>query len=448
MTVKERILNAHATKTLDEALLELSLLKDGKPVASGEGKLTISVNGRLQIEVNAETIPFNFDFSSRGTIISEKEFFEITAKTRDNLTFRANRLYAKNISRSIDEPAHALFEPAQVTFLLNATPQPHSSFDVFIPPFDIDFYNQHSTDGIMNPVYGDNVPGPWLSVETAETVVGLRKDSDSWIHLKLKSKTTDTSNLEKYAIAFLNALRFHVGTYLECLAYSYTTAEGEAIILNNHKLSGQRKFYAPLPNHEIVAAEKLLICGMNFFLKKSCSPVVTALCVCWESRKVTFLAGNLLVCSVVEGLADYILTDANEQYAKLRDLALDLLRKEPKAKESIYLEAFEKCIKSVEFIKSKESIRKAGELLKITITQTELKAWGHLRHRLAHGNFSIDFKSPATVQSEFDHAASVANIVNKFVLALFQYEGVFCDYSVRGHPTRNFPISQPGYGQT
>ena len=238
----------------------------------------------------------------------------------------------------------------------------------------------------------------------------------------------------------LNALRFHVGTYLEFFAYGHTSAEGEEIILTNHKSNNERKFYPPLPDHEFEAAEQLLRCGMEFFLKETCSPVVTALCVCWESRKVTFLAGNLLVCSVVEGLADYILTDANEQYTKLRDLALDLLRKEPSAKESIYLEAFEKCIKSVEFIKSKESIRKAGELLKITITQTELRAWGHLRHRLAHGNFSIDVKSPATIQSEFDHAASVANIVNKFVLALFQYEGVFRDYSVRGHPTCNFPI--------
>jgi hypothetical protein len=440
MTVKERILNAHATKTLDEALLELSLYKDGKLVASGEGKLSVSVNGRLLIDVNAETMPFNFDFSSRGTIIPEKDFFEMTAKTRDNLTFKANRLYAKNNFRSIDEPAHALFEPAQVTFLLNATQQPYSSFDVFIAPFEIDFYNRRSDGGITNPLFGDNVSGPWFTAETAETAVGLRENSNSWIQLRVNSKNVGAKNLEKHALAFLNALSFQVGKYLECLAYSHTTAEGEMLTLNEHKLNSQRKFYAPLPNHEFEAAEKLLMCGMDFFLKETCSPVVTALCVCWESRKVTFLAGNLLVCSVVEGLAGYILTDANQQYAQLRDLALDLLRKDPKATESIYLEAFDKCIKSVEFIKSKESIRKAGELLKITITQTELKAWGHLRNRLAHGNFSIDVKSPATLQSEFDHAASVANIVNKFVLALFQYEGVFCDYSVRGHPTCNFPI--------
>lgn len=441
MTVKERILNAHATKTLDETLLELSLFKGGKLVASGEGKIFLSVNGRLQIEVTAETMPSN-DFSSRGTIIQEKDFFEITAKTQDGLTFKANKLYANSISRLIDHPTRAVFENVQeVTFSLRDTPQTHSSFDVFITPFECDFFNRHCVGGkITNPVFGDNVAGYWLSVETTEIAVGLRKDSDSCVHLKVNSKATNTNKMEKHAIAFLNALRFHVGLYLEFFAYCHTSAEGEEIILTNHKLNNERKFYPPLPDHEFEAAEQLLLCGMGFFLKETCSPVFTALYVCWESRKVTFLAGNLLVCSVVEGLADYILTDANEQYAKLRDLALDLLRKEPKAKESIYLEAFEKCIKSVEFIKSKESIRKAGETLKITITQTELKAWGQLRHRLAHGNFSIDVKSPATVQSEFDYAASVANIVNKFVLALFQYEGVFRDYSVRGHPTSNFSI--------
>jgi len=154
---------------------------------------------------------------------------------------------------------------------------------------------------------------------------------------------------------------------------------------------------------------------------------------------VTFPANYLLVCSVVEGLANYILTDAMAQCSELRDLALTFLRKDPKAQESLYLEKFEKTIKAVEFFKDKESIRKAGEFLKITITPAELEAWGHLRNRLAHGNFSLDLESATALQSEFDRAACVANIVNKFVLALMRYEGVFCDYSVRGHPIRKFP---------
>lgn len=440
MTVKENLLNAHATKTLDEELLDLSLLQNGKVMSSGNGKLFVSPDGRLQIEVNAEYLPFPFRLTTPGMIISENEFFEINAKTRDNLTLKASRLYAKNTSHGINKPAQILFETGQVTFLSNVTTQAQSSFDVYISPFDCNFLNRSCADGEANPVFGDNVSGLWLSIETAEMVIGLRKDSDSWVHFKVNSKAAGINIIEKHAVAFLNALRFRVGKCLECLAYSQTTAKEEEIVLLNHRPNGERKFYQPLPDYEREATEKLLTCAMNFFLKEKSSPIFTALNVCWESRKVTFAAGNLLVCSVVEGLADYILKDAKEECGRLRDLALELLRNESKAKESLYFEKVEKCIKGVEFFSDRETIRRAGELLKITITDTELKAWGLLRHRLAHGNFSFDFQSQDTMQSEIDRANCVANIVNKFILALIRYEGVFCDYSVRGHPPCKFPL--------
>lgn len=440
MTVKEHILNAHAAKTLDEELLELSLLQDGKVISTGTGKLSVSLDGRLQIAVNAEYIPFLFNPASIGVIIPDKELFGISAKTRDNLIFKAERAYAKHISNAINKPAQAIFEAGRVTFISNVTPQPQSSLDAFIIPFDCDFPNRRCADGETNPVFGDIVSGFWFTIETAETVIGLRKDSDSWVHLKVTSKAAGINSMEKYAVAFLNALRFRAGKYLECLAYSHATGKGEEIVLLSHRPESKSKFYEPLPDHELEATEKLLARAMDFFLEEKSSPVFTALNVCWESRKVTFGARNLLVCSVVEGLADYILTDAKEQCGRLRDLAIDLLRKESNARESLYFEKVEKCINGVEFFKDKESIRKAGELLKITITDAELSAWGHLRNRLAHGNFSFDFQSQAMMQSEIDRANCVANIVNKFILALVGYEGVFCDYSARGHPSSKFPV--------
>jgi hypothetical protein len=179
MNVNERILNAHVTKTLDEALLELSLYKDGKLVASGDGKLSVSADGRLQLEMDADTIPFNnSDPALRGAIIPDKEFCEIKATTRDNLTFKANKLFAETISSHIDKPAHAHFEPGQVTLLSPVSPQLYSSFDVFMAPFECDFFNRHCADGETNPVFGDNVSGQWLLVETAEIAIGLRKESD------------------------------------------------------------------------------------------------------------------------------------------------------------------------------------------------------------------------------------------------------------------------------
>lgn len=443
MTVRERILNAYVAKSLDETLLELSLFKDGKLITSGEGNLSVNANGRLQIEVNAENIPFDFGFSSPGTIIPDEKFWEITAKTHDNLILKAGRLYAKTIFNSIDKPARALFEPNQITFVSQETQQIYPSFDVFITPFDCDFFNRQSVGGeIKNPVFGDNVSGQWFSVETTEIVIGLRKDSDSWMHLKVNSKTTDASNVEKYATAFLNSLRFLTGTNLECLAYSHITTKEEKIILTSHESKNKRQFYKPLPNHEFEAAEKLLQCGMKFFLEETCRPVLTALHVCWESCKITFPANCLLVCSVIEGLADYILKDAENELKELQSRLLTSIDSHQNDKNCSYLNRIKAVTKKEEFFKDAEKTRAAAAWLEIKITGAELAALSKLRHPLAHGDFSLDVESSAEIQDKLNQAACVANIVNKFVLALIRYEGPYRDYSTVEYPTCNFPIRE------
>jgi hypothetical protein len=116
----QRILEAHARKTLDEKLLELSIFKGNQCIASGEGQLTTNAGGRLHIAVQAESIPFIYDPATPpGKMILDKEYWKITAKTQDNVSFEAKKLYPKQVSNHIAEPASASFEPRQVKFLLN-----------------------------------------------------------------------------------------------------------------------------------------------------------------------------------------------------------------------------------------------------------------------------------------------------------------------------------------
>lgn len=437
-TVMERILKAHATKTLSEPLLELTLSKGGKAVATGEGKLSVKADGCLQIDVNAASIPFNFDPLVRGAMIPADQFYEINARTSDNLIFTASKVYTKSISADIKAGSRAIFEPGQVKLLAPIDQLNNSSFEVLMTPFEWDFVNCKCKVGEVNPVFGDRVDGFWLSEETEDAAIGLRK-IESWVHLKINSKVADQDHAEKCAIAFVKALRFHAGKYLECFALIRTTNQTEEVTLFDLKLNNGPAFFKPLPPHEFHATEKLLMAGMRFFLQESSIPIYLAISHCWESRKLTFQPGCLLTCSVVEGMADYIVKDASEQFGRFRDLALGLLRKEPRATNTPYLDEFEKILGEMKFLKGKESIKESGKILKISITVEELKAWGQLRNRLAHGNFSLDVTSPSTLQAEFDAAASVANIVNKFILGLIQYEGVYCNYSSKGFPSCEFP---------
>jgi hypothetical protein len=437
----QRVLEEYAKKVLDEKLLELSIFKGDQCIASGEGQLTTNENGRLHITVQAESIPFIFDPATPpGKVIPDKEYWKITAKTQKNIFFGAAKVYPKQVSNHVTEPASASFEPNQVKFLLKPTSPSHLSFDLFFAPFDFDFFNRRCTQGNINPVFGDNISEAWLSVETDEAIVGLRKDSEFLFHVRIIPRTTGTIDLEKQAVAILNALRFCSGIELECLATTQTTADTEDIVLFEPQTRNKRKFYPPLPQHEFDAAEKLLQRSMVFFLQQNSGPIKTALHVCRESQKMTFPAKCLPVCSVVEGLANYVLEEEKNELEKLKTELLTSVDGHRTDKNRAYLERIKSSIVKEEFFKDKESIWTAAKLLKINLTQDEIAAWSDLRNPLAHGRFDVDIKSPTEIQDKLNQAARVANIVNKFVLAIIGYEGAYRDYSTISYPTCDFRL--------
>lgn len=435
----QRILEAYAKKVLDEKLLELSIFKGDQCIASGEGQLTTNANGGLHIAVQAESIPFIYDLATPpGKFIPDKEYWKITAKTQENIFFEAAKVYPKEVSNHVTEPASASFEPDQIKFLLKPSLTSHLSFNLFFTPFDFDFISCRHSQGNINPVFGDNVSTAWLSVETDVAMVGLRKESEFLFHVKIIPRTAAAIDLEKQAVAVLHALRFCSGIELECLAITHTTAEAEDVVFFNPQTRNERKFYPPLPRHEFEAAEKLLLRSIVFFLQQNSSLIKTALHVCRESQKMTFPAKCLPVCSVVEGLANYVLKDEEKEFEKLQVGLLTSVDGHQTDKNRAYLERIKSSIKKEDFFKDGESIWRAAKCLKINLTQDEIAAWRDLRNPLAHGRFEVDINSPTEIQDKLNQAARVANIVNKFVLAMIGYEGVYRDYSTINYPTCDF----------
>ena len=104
------------------------------------------------------------------------------------------------------------------------------------------------------------------------------------------------------------------------------------------------------------------------------------------------------------------------------------------------MERVKSAIKKEEYFKDVESVRKAASWIKINLTEDEITAWRQLRNPLAHGRFDLDYGSPTDIQDKLNQAARVANIVNKFVLAIIGYEGIYRDYSSVNYPTCDFRL--------
>src|SRR5258706_1885871 len=89
----ELILQQFVDRTLSEQLLNVSVLQEGKCIASGDGSLFMKSDGKLHIEVSAKSIPVKTDWLAPvGRLIPEEEFLEIQATTPDGFRVTAERL--------------------------------------------------------------------------------------------------------------------------------------------------------------------------------------------------------------------------------------------------------------------------------------------------------------------------------------------------------------------
>ncbi len=191
-----------------------------------------------------------------------------------------------------------------------------------------------------------------------------------------------------------------------------------------------------------------------FFQEPANDAALTAMQVCWDAADNIFVIRGLLLCAALEGLADYVVDESprsavlspeKDAFAKLKEGVVQVIRSadtlgsdDPLSKEAS-LKRIIDGISSFGYLTSANKIRKAGELLGVRIVDEEMAAWKNLRHKTAHGDFEFDFGDQSNTQQAFNQTATVANIFNKFILALIGYKGPFRDYGVPGHPTRSFP---------
>ena len=126
-------------------------------------------------------------------------------------------------------------------------------------------------------------------------------------------------------------------------------------------------------------------------------------------------------------------------FAKLKERVIQVLKSDEQLSKDAAVKRITAGISSYEFLTSADKIRNAGELLGLRITKQEIADWKNLRNEPAHGDFDFDFGDPLEIQLALNRTASVANMINKYVLALIGYKGPFRDYGAPGHPRRNFP---------
>jgi hypothetical protein len=71
----------------------------------------------------------------------------------------------------------------------------------------------------------------------------------------------------------------------------------------------------------------------------------------------------------------------------------------------------------------------------LDVDQGDVKAWGKLRHSVAHGNLVFnDPHSTAKTQKSNNRQKRVNNLINKIVMHAMDYKGMYFDHA-KGHPS-------------
>ncbi len=291
----------------------------------------------------------------------------------------------------------------------------------------------------------------WLKLEFDQARLGLRKDESKTCWLKLWSEIPGDPGLEKLGGGFLRALSFPLGRRLHWQAFSYSIGD-EARITLRRNIKATKQHFPPLPEMTtrplMDKQSELLRQATLFFQDPANESALTARQVCWDAVDNIFITRGLLLCAALEGLADYLVEESShsavlspekEAFAKLKERAVQVLGSDNRLSEDAFLKRIVDGISSFGYLTSADKIRKAGELLGVKINDEEIEAWKKLRHKPAHGDFDFDFSNQSKTQLASNQTASVATVLNKFILALIGYKGPFRDYGTAGYPTRSFP---------
>jgi hypothetical protein len=448
----DEILQEFAAKKLDEPIHNVSIKQGERITEAASGRLTVTDDGSPRLEIFFGAQPTNQGSGLQpGVVIPDDAYTTVTADTVRGLKLTGNWLFPKQTQRHMPGSSRMVFLPKQVVLVSQTARSEKSGLEGIITAFPEDVFN---SDYLVNddcPMFGGAVHQMWLRLEFDQVLLGLRKDESKTSWLRLWSKATGDPGLEKLGKGFLRALSFLLGRRLHWQAYCYSIGDEERITLRR-QIKVTKRHFPPLPelrSRELMDEQSELLQQATFFFQDPANePVLTALQVCWDAADNFFVTRGLLLCAALEGLADYLVDESprsvvfsseKEAFAKLKELALKVLGRDEQLSKDALLKRITKGISSFRFLTGADKIRKAAELLGVKTAEVEIAAWKNLRRAPAHGDFDFDFTDQSKLQLAVNQTATVANILNKFVLALIGYKGPFRDYAATGYSTRNFP---------
>jgi len=192
--------------------------------------------------------------------------------------------------------------------------------------------------------------------------------------------------------------------------------------------------------------ERLLGLAIDFFLTELGERVVRYLYLCWDTADNSQLTRLAMSSICVEGLirAAAETMGPTQPLIAQADLGAfrDWLKIPPAGFSQAFLNRLNGLTGMFSSLSGNEIFRNWMSRGVLGVTREDFQAWSEMRHPSAHGEFAVA-GSQDELQARVSRHDRVQNLLNKILLQLMGYTGVYIDYSQPGYTPAEFPVFSP-----
>ncbi|MBI3811365.1 MAG: hypothetical protein HY283_04060 [Nitrospirae bacterium] len=290
----------------------------------------------------------------------------------------------------------------------------------------------------------------WLSAKTRLGPIVARRRSDQWFEIKvLAEEASPGSEPHDILFAVATAFAFVLGHRLFVRGFEDLLPNRETRYLAAPDVEPTRNCL-PMPlgkgSAYLDRVEVLLGQAIDFFLTPEGKQVALHLYVCWNTAD-DVLSKQLAIASIsVEALLRLVppqsFSDADPGWTPDDRALLEKWLEENKNRLSPrFVNRVNGFMGSLGDKRPKDILWDWQRRGLLGVNDDDIDAWQKTRNPATHGGFSSRPPGPDELQTQFDRFYRVLNLMNRIVLELIGYRGLYVDYARPDWPEIDFPAA-------
>jgi hypothetical protein len=390
-------------------------------------------------------------FGMPGRLINHATYLTFAGRTQDNWAIEADAM-PRGGYRTHSNLPDVVWDlgTTGLTLRRETTGQTRRVLRILMGPVPPGWTRWTETE-VRNEVFGSQLnTRDWLITDCSIGRVAARQRSDEWFEVGvLPHDGEPMCEAVTVCKAVARAFGFVLGRRCVIRGHEEINENKETRRLDTHYTKVTRKtLLQPLgwQGEFLQNVERLLGLAIDFFLTERGERVAEYLFLCWDTADNSHQTQLAMSSICFEGL--------------LR-VAAEMLGPTQPQVDSADLTAFQTWLRTAPAGFSPQFLKRLGGLPGtfknlsandifrdwvsrgiLGVTRDDSKAWSDTRHPSAHGRLAAAGNRDE-LQTRVTRHARVQNLLNKILLQLMGYTGVYIDYAQPGYPPAEFPYVTP-----